>query len=509
MKIQQQKNNRIRSNQNTRFTKVQQKAEANPDVWANLKKIAKQLKDDPFNKEDFFKQDSYVTFKCGRFFRFFIYHFLFFFVTGPLTGVVLLLFESRRFLTNMGFMGINGSFMFQTLHWLFLMSGIVCYYVFNQDKYLDSIEVHMGCLATLLRCVVVAIRYATTTDSRIISQGQNIFTRKDNSKEFLGPGWKYVNPELVDQEIKNTLVHALLPLTVNIFNDQINNEIPLSQNQKYSSKIFWVYFTSMFWVNFAVYLVNLDFLEIGVIDLKRRKFLMKILEIMLEPNRFKTSVKVFCFVNYFDPQTLLSWMDMRVMILDVGKRFRIRIELYSLLFLITYALIGGVYLSWFFGGLNYELSCSYIVVGAFEILNFLYFIYMMFHIGAQINEQTTQQILRISELRNVLERLETDCEKLLQGNSKFADNLINQAFKDAALYFGNITQDFGIEESKRILLKSQQTLQIVQDRLDKEGLYNQIEILGIPLNMGILHAIQTSLISLCAAMINKKTGILT
>lgn len=145
-------------------------------------------------------------------------------------------------------------------------------------------------------------------------------------------------------------------------------------------------------INFTFFYVNLSFIEIGVIDMKRKKFMMKGLEVMLEPNRSKVKniYRLLPLFNYFDPQTLMSWIDLRMMALDVGKRFLIRIELYSGLYLITYGILAAIYLFWYFGVLAVEFPKSLIVVGAFEIINFTFFLYSMFHIGAQINELGSQ-----------------------------------------------------------------------------------------------------------------------
>ena len=47
-------------------------------------------------------------------------------------------------------------------------------------------------------------------------------------------------------------------------------------------------------------------------------------------------------------------------------------------------------------------------------------------------------------------------------------------------------------------------LKIIQDRLEKEKEYNPILFFGIPLTIGLLRAIQTSLLTLASAMINAK-----
>ena len=67
---------------------------------------------DPFNTEDFTIQDSYVTFNIGRFIRFFMYHFIFFFVSGPATVLFMKPFENMFFIRNMGFWGWTTSMVF-------------------------------------------------------------------------------------------------------------------------------------------------------------------------------------------------------------------------------------------------------------------------------------------------------------------------------------------------------------------------------------------------------------
>eukprot|EP00347_Sterkiella_histriomuscorum_P005593 403356017 len=544
------------------------------------------LYNDPFNNEDAVIQDSYVTFKFGRFVKQFFYHFLFFFFTGPLTGFILLPFENWNYLYNMGFLGfVSFSFLFQFFHWLFMMTSVILYFQFNQEGYMDAIQLQMLILVTLMRCLIVSIRYLykipklykermqnynyyetnnyhVKNEKKEVLQSVSQILKQDLKKTLRGssktnviktqptqqssnndalsdydrtfgenPGredlYSYFSGRLIFRELilmsKNmahrmkswilffiSIVHASLPLIINMINDANNSDVPITQQPKYQSASFWGYFISCFLVNTLIYVVNLNFIEIGVIDMKRRKYNMKVLEIMLEPNRFKVLPKhrIFPLINYFDPQSLLSWMDIRIMLLDIGRRFYIRIEMYAFSYLVVYGLLGAIYLCWYFGMLIFEFSQSLIVIGAFEILNFLYFLYLMFHVGA-INELSTKQILRITELRNVIERLDVGCEKVLQKNSKFANMFVNRTFKDALLYFGFIQEDYGEKKCKQIIEKTTSVLAIIQDRLEKEKEYNPIKIMGIPLNTTILYAIQSSLLTLTGAMINKKTGILT
>jgi len=76
-------------------------------------------------------------------------------------------------------------------------------------------------------------------------------------------------------------------------------------------------------VNSFIFYVNLLFLELGMIDMSRRLFLMKALNGVLEPNLFKKPglLSTVPFMNIFDKASLVSWIDMRVMVFDIGLRF--------------------------------------------------------------------------------------------------------------------------------------------------------------------------------------------
>ena len=122
---------------------------------------------DPFNNEDFVVADCYVDFQFTKFIRFFAYHFLFFFTLGPFISPIFMKIENKNFIINMGFWKINAGTIFQAMHWIFLVTAIMLQFLYNDNNDLNSTELVMAVTATFLRCVTIAIRYATTTTSRI------------------------------------------------------------------------------------------------------------------------------------------------------------------------------------------------------------------------------------------------------------------------------------------------------------------------------------------------------
>lgn len=75
--------------------------------------MARKVKDvinDPFNDEDIWLDDCYVKFNYRIFIKMFFYHFMNFFVIGPLILPIIIIIEGKTFAINMGFYGLNRAF---------------------------------------------------------------------------------------------------------------------------------------------------------------------------------------------------------------------------------------------------------------------------------------------------------------------------------------------------------------------------------------------------------------
>ena len=117
-----------------------------------------------------------------------------------------------------------------------------------------------------------------------------------------------------------SVIHAFIPLIVTFASEIKGIDTFSNEYSKYIDPYYWAYTGALILVNGLIFYSNLEFLEIGLIDMQRRKFAMMVLESMFEPNRFKIALmlKVFPLLNYYDPSTLLAWLDMRIMLLDIG-----------------------------------------------------------------------------------------------------------------------------------------------------------------------------------------------
>eukprot|EP00347_Sterkiella_histriomuscorum_P006477 403352620 len=118
-------------------------------------------------------------------------------------------------------------------------------------------------------------------------------------------------------------VHAVLPVFLQFYDDYSIQSTNKDWILKYYNWKFLLYFFCNFYINFYIYFTNTIFLDTALIDFRRRNYLMRLCEVIIEPNRLrlKQSEKIFPLINIFDKNSMLSWLDTRILTLDVGQRF--------------------------------------------------------------------------------------------------------------------------------------------------------------------------------------------
>eukprot|EP00347_Sterkiella_histriomuscorum_P021036 403335507 len=608
-----------------------------PTILEIVIKYNQKICEDPFNSEDVKINDSYTYFNKFIFAKITLYHLIFFAALGPFSYPLLRIFESRAMLRNLGFFGFSGVFLIQITQWL-LFSVPLSIYCFRDDirKDFGYTNLIVAFLGLILRCLIVSVRYATSLESTLQAQKQNILTRKQLENEWIPGAWMNITPKNVEQEIKHCMirneveniffkfkfsyhindeyknrflnydfvktweynqefeinrydqfikffkktqkqlqlrsslgkssiqikpqnndtptdmeisylqvptkedlimsypgrlffrelflmskhlapyrihkgtvffsfVHAILPLVVELYQEY--NDDDYSQRQsKYYTVSYWFYAIPLMIFTFLFYNANFIFLWMAIIDLHRRKLNMIFCETQLEPNRFKVRDKFQAvpLINFFDPKTLQSWLDLRIMAQDMGYRFKLRLDSYVYFYMITYIIVGSLWLGWFFDFFTqYDIEFPLIVTFGFELAIVCLTIYKIFYYGAWVNQISNNQILRIVELRNVLERFKTEW-KDAQYYGNLEGKLINNTFKEAYRYFTYKKKEFGLDCCIFTLNRSLEVLNAIEKRLQREIEFNPIALFGIPLTVTILNALKTATATLIFTMINFK-----
>eukprot|EP00347_Sterkiella_histriomuscorum_P016723 403352098 len=313
--------------------------------------------------------------------------------------------------------------------------------------------------------------------------------------------WNYLN---------YSILHALMPFILTLISDLKYSEENTDKFQRYRHIGFWLYTIGCLYLNVAVFYSNIQFLETGVIDFRRRDQSVKMISTLIEPVRFqlKGIHKMLPLTNFFDKQSLQCWLDMRIICLDFGRRYYTRIQLYATVYIVVYFILSAMFLAHYFETnlivFNYSQWCPLIM----EILNFLQMALYMIHLGVRINQSTEQQIFRIAELRNILDRLLSDWDLIMSTQKRGNTRLMNTTFKLAFNYYQGCLKIKTVEECKKELKESLKVLLSIQERLEKENQYAPISLLKVPMTMNVQISIYTALGSLIVAMLQYKLQIL-
>lgn len=172
------------------------------------------------------RDEANVLFDYNKFSKFFIYHLLFFFVLGPILGIILIPIEGIEMVLNMGFLGFNFGFFLQFLIFcagglnLYLTIFYKYYYEYNGKvggmlQYLEISELIFCLIAILIRILIIAFRYGYTSDYNI---QQRYKGKVDTSTEFLITGWRQITSKTIDIEVFYSIIRQQIDIEFYLFN---------------------------------------------------------------------------------------------------------------------------------------------------------------------------------------------------------------------------------------------------------------------------------------------------
>ena len=132
-------------------------------------------------------------------------------------------------------------------------------------------------------------------------------------------------------------------------------------------------------------------------------------------------------INFLDRKSLLSWLEVRKMVLEVGARFQTRIQYYSSFHLVLFLVMAG-FLFATASGLGLSFSVFNIEQWVSFSILFVYlgtFVFMFLMPNAYLNQEMEWQIKRLLKVKTVYQRIIRD-DGMLKANPITINNRIQQ-----------------------------------------------------------------------------------
>jgi hypothetical protein len=169
--------------------------------------------------------------------------------------------------------------------------------------------------------------------------------------------------------------------------------------------LYWVYTLPMIMGNTFYFMMNFQFLVYAQIDIQRRNYQMHLLsDALCVDFQQKNSINVrLPTINFMDPKSVTTWLEARRLVMDVGSRFAVRIQIY----LTIYLTVVGIGVLLLFLALSGNIDASALGWADWISLTLiiLYFVILCVQIMfpyAYINEQSKYQIESFLALKSSL-----------------------------------------------------------------------------------------------------------
>lgn len=163
---------------------------------------------------------------------------------------------------------------------------------------------------------------------------------------------------------------------------------------------------------------NFLFVIIGYIDFQRRVMMIKACSALLNPFKINLDAKyqIFPTINHTCKKSLHTWFQLRICLMDFGRKYMNRIFVYSSTFMGCYSFFAAVILLEYFQLINIGLSLVTTMYALFDIFIVLGIILSMLNYGAQINDQFIQNQLQLVKIKNSFLFIKQNIESVTDKN---------------------------------------------------------------------------------------------
>ena len=248
-------------------------------------------------------------------------------------------------------------------------------------------------------------------------------------------------------------------------------------------------------LNVSLHLINVLFVLTGILDFGRKLFYQKILGALLDPQRHFNDppyIKLIPSINITWYHNIRRWMFLRKVSLDLGKKFTLRVFLYSSVFLGMYGLMAVFFTLSFFNLLSYNVPIAVSVLGYFDVIFILGIIMKMLSIGAETNSYFVKHKGILLKLKRHFIEIKLRYN-ILEEKAQFKSETLKilvERFKD---------MNFNEEKRREHIENWIQAIDYIVENLDYDSENDCLKLLGIKCTNELMNSIYTGLMSLCLA----------
>eukprot|EP01022_Parablepharisma_sp_SALTPOND_P026595 TRINITY_DN64463_c0_g1_i1.p1 TRINITY_DN64463_c0_g1~~TRINITY_DN64463_c0_g1_i1.p1 ORF type:complete len:590 (+),score=42.30 TRINITY_DN64463_c0_g1_i1:159-1928(+) len=246
-------------------------------------------------------------------------------------------------------------------------------------------------------------------------------------------------------------------------------------------------------LSFLLNALNMLIVLMSYVDYKRRLVLLDFTGDLLSIR--KKCGSYFPRIDLLNPSGVLNWLKLRLLLMNCGKKYQVRANMYNSLFLISYCLFFTYIMLYYFDALAWDLSVQFLAISWFDLGLFLTVLFYVFHLGIEINEQfgihadlLQDQKQHMNYIKMAIEYNETEFEPFFPyRHNKEIGKLVHEN-----------------EAVKKRMENIMESIDIVKDKLDIEEKIRPLRILGIVPTFEIMQTALVFILGLIFTIINRK-----
>ena len=234
---------------------------------------------------------------------------------------------------------------------------------------------------------------------------------------------------------------------------------------------------------------------------------------MLDPQKsnYDPRLRIFPTINLIDGQSFQSWFILRFCIMDIGKKYMMRIMVYSSTFMGAYLFYAVILTLQYFDFIQTKFSLISNVYALYDIVFVMTAIIFMVWFGAGVNQQYLEDMKHLLKIKQTLIFIKVNYKRVLDPAYDVHDSEIPLKQYDRIhgiylkvfqrLYFAQQKQEeITIEEQRDHIADLIEEIQTMIDRLELDEQHQPLTLLGLKTSYDLMNQIYTTIIGMIVAI---------